>query len=91
MVELGNMEEELNRRLGRQAARNCDYIIIVGANRSFGIQDGAKRAGYDVNKIYVAKDIKDAFAKADELADTRPDQREPMYLLLENDLTDNYL
>lgn len=91
MVELGSMEDELNRRLGRQAAKYCDYIIIVGANRSFGIQDGAKRGGFDLNKIYVAKDIKDAFAKADELADARPDQRQPMYLLLENDLTDNYL
>ncbi|MEA4892814.1 MAG: UDP-N-acetylmuramoyl-tripeptide--D-alanyl-D-alanine ligase [Peptococcaceae bacterium] len=91
MVELGNMEDELNRRLGRQAAKNCDYIIIVGANRSFGIQDGAKRAGFDVNKIYVAKDIRDALDKADQLADSRPDRREPMYLLLENDLTDNYL
>jgi UDP-N-acetylmuramoyl-tripeptide--D-alanyl-D-alanine ligase len=90
MVELGEQEEELNRRLGRQAAKYCDFIIVVGRSRSFPILDGARRAGFDEDALYTAADIQAALAKADQLAAELEPEEGPMYVLLENDLPDNY-
>jgi UDP-N-acetylmuramoyl-tripeptide--D-alanyl-D-alanine ligase len=91
MVELGEKEEELNRRLGRQAARHCDFIIIVGKNRAGAIEDGARLAGYNLSNLYVAADIQDALRQADRLAGDLEQEEGPMTVLLENDLPDNYL
>ena len=91
MVELGTKEEDLNRQFGRQAAKYCDYLILVGANRAAPIKKGAKHAGFSEDKIYVAKDIYDALSMADTLAATLGADEGPMYVLLENDLPDNYL
>ncbi|MDR0469173.1 MAG: UDP-N-acetylmuramoyl-tripeptide--D-alanyl-D-alanine ligase [Peptococcaceae bacterium] len=91
MVELGDHEEELNRQLGRQAAGHCDYIIIVGENRSFAIKGGALQEGYDEGAIYIAKDIQDALRKADALSIDPGRKAGPMTVLLENDLPDNFL
>ena len=91
IVELGEQEEEANRTLGAQAAQNCDYIIFVGRNRSFPLEEGAKQAGFNRYKIYVAEDIRDALAKADQLADQLGEGEGPMTVLLENDLPDQFL
>lgn len=91
MVELGDQEEEMNRRLGRHAARYCDFIIIVGQNRSPAIMDGARRAGYNESNIYVADHIHDALEKADQLSRDLTEEEGPMTVLLENDLPDNFL
>jgi UDP-N-acetylmuramoyl-tripeptide--D-alanyl-D-alanine ligase len=91
MVELGDHEEALNRQLGRQAATHCDFIIIVGENRSYAIRDGALSEGYSKGAIYIAGDIQDALRKADSLAADPRRKAGPMTVLLENDLPDNYL
>ena len=91
MVELGDVEDEMNRRLGIQAAGCCDFIIIVGKNRSAAIVDGAGGVGFDERKIYVAEDIRDAMAKAKSLAMDPGRDQGPVTVLLENDLPDNYL
>jgi len=91
MVELGEKEESLNREFGFQAARHCDYIILVGYNRAKPIKEGALKAGFSEDNIYTAKDIYDALKMADTLADGLKPEEGPMVVLLENDLPDNYL
>ena len=86
MVELGEKEYELNEKFGMQAAEVCDFCIAVGERQAVPIKSGLLKAGYPEDKIYVAKDLKDALAKADTL---KTDGKKKI-ILLENDLPDNY-
>lgn len=86
MVELGEKEYELNEKFGMQAAEVCDFCIAVGERQAVPIKAGLLKAGYPEDKIYVAKDLKDALAKADTL---KTDGKKKI-ILLENDLPDNY-
>ena len=45
MVELGEEEEALNERFGRQAGAVCDHVILVGPERTKPIGQGAPRRG----------------------------------------------
>ncbi|MCL1848754.1 MAG: UDP-N-acetylmuramoyl-tripeptide--D-alanyl-D-alanine ligase [Clostridiales bacterium] len=90
LVELGEREEEANYTLGEQAAAHCDYLIFVGQNRSKPLIEGAVESGFDEEQIYVAEDIHDALAKAEELAGRLAPDAGPMTVLLENDLPDNF-
>lgn len=86
MVELGEKEYELNEKFGMQAAQVCDFCIAVGERQAVPIKAGLLKAGYPEDKIYVAKDLKDALAKADNLKTGGKKK----IILLENDLPDNY-
>lgn len=86
MIELGDMEDELNREFGINAASVCDYIALVGKKQTQAIYDGLISAGYDTSKIYVAESLNDAMAKVYAL--TTGEKRK--IILLENDLPDNY-
>lgn len=85
MVELGSEEERLNREFGTEAAAVCDFVILVGERQTRPILAGLRDAGYDEDRIYVAKDLGDAMAKVYALKTDRPKA-----VLLENDLPDNY-
>lgn len=91
LVELGLAEAAYNRTLGIQAAAHCDFLILVGPNRALPIQDGALAAGFDPEKIYVARDIYDGLKMVEALVKTLETDEGPMYVLLENDLPDNFL
>lgn len=84
MVELGEKQAELNRAFGAYAAKVCDYVILVGSRPD--ILDGLLSENYDPEKIYTAKDIQDALAKAYQ----RDPNGQEKIILLENDLPDNY-
>lgn len=86
MIELGEKEYELNKSFGTQAAAVCDYVIAVGERQAVPIVDGLKSADYPSEKTYVAKDLKDALAKARSI----DSQGKKKIILLENDLPDNY-
>lgn len=86
MIELGEREYELNKGFGIQAAAVCDYCIAVGERQAVPIVDGLNEAGYPKERIYVAKDLKDALAKAESL---KTGEKKKI-ILLENDLPDNY-
>ncbi|GHV34165.1 Mur ligase [Synergistales bacterium] len=89
MVELGEKEDELNRRFGAQAAEVCDFVILVGegrANRIKSIFAGLRDAGYEAEKIFVSESLSLAFEKIN-LIDAG---RYAKIVLLENDLPDNY-
>lgn len=86
MVELGAMEDRLNREFGRQAAGVCDCVILVGERQTASIREGLRDGGIADEKVHVVDTIEQAFAvvHAVPAADKRK------IVLLENDLPDNY-
>lgn len=85
MVELGAKQEELNFEFGQEAAKACDYIVLVGKKQTVPIYNGIKSAGYDMNNVYAADSLNEALAKVREY---KTDKKK--IVLLENDLPDNY-
>lgn len=86
MIELGEKEEELNASLGANAAKVCDYIVAVGERQAKPIVKGAKDAGFDENRIHVAK----TFTAAMEFVNSINAEGKKKVVLLENDLPDNF-
>ena len=86
MVELGEMEDELNEKFGTYAAPCCDYILLVGKKRTEPIRKGAISAGFDEAKCKTFDGLEDAMAYAYSIKD-----QGHKYILLENDLPDNYV
>ena len=85
MVELGADEYEYNRKFGTYAADCCDYILLVGRKHTEPILTGALSKGFPEKKIEVFDKVKDAINFAYAIKG-----EEHKYILLENDLPDNY-
>ena len=86
MIELGEKSDELNAKLGENAAAVCDFIVAVGERQAKPIVSGAKAAGFDESKIYVAKTFNDAMAFVNSINSNGKKK----VVLLENDLPDNF-
>lgn len=86
MVELGEKQEECNFEFGKNAAKVCDYVVLVGKKQTESIKKGLEEENYPVNKLFVADNINEALAKAYSV-NTHEQKR---VILLENDLPDNY-
>lgn len=84
MVELGDREEEEHRRMGRAAARVCDFVILVGSARTRAIAKGLRDAGFSPERLQVALDLADASRRLQTVV--RPGD----VVLFENDLPDTY-
>lgn len=85
IVELGDKSEELNSKLGEQAAESSDFVILVGAKQAVPILKGLQKKHYPKDKIYTAKNLTDAISKMNSIMDSNS------VVLIENDLPDNYL
>ena len=85
MVELGEQEYEYNRLFGTYAADCCDYILLVGRKRSEPIREGVLSKGFDESRCLVYDKLEDAVQYAYGIKG-----QEHKYILLENDLPDNY-
>jgi UDP-N-acetylmuramoyl-tripeptide--D-alanyl-D-alanine ligase len=85
MVELCAKQKELNFEFGKEAAKSCDYIVLVGKAQTEPIYNGIKDAGYDMNNVYVADGLNDALTN---VMAHQTDKKK--VVLLENDLPDNY-
>ncbi|MBE6870605.1 MAG: UDP-N-acetylmuramoyl-tripeptide--D-alanyl-D-alanine ligase [Ruminococcaceae bacterium] len=85
MVELGDMQDELNREFGKYASQKCDYAVLVGEKQTKAIYKGLCDGGFDVKKIIVAQSLNDAMARVQALP---TDSYKAV--LLENDLPDNF-
>ncbi len=85
MVELGEKEDEYNKEFGAQAAKAADYIILVGAEHTRPIKEGAIEAGFSEDRIFVKDTIDEAIILMNEI-----DAGKQKVILLENDLPDNY-
>ena len=84
LVELGLEEKATNRAFGREIAKVCDLVILIGKIRSMPIKEGLLEAGYCEENILVYNSLSDAkrdFKKFLTAHDV---------LLLENDLPDDY-
>lgn len=85
MVELGEKEEEYNFKFGTYAADCCDYILLVGKKRAQPILEGARSKGFPREKCLVYDKLEEAMAYAYSIKG-----QGHKYILLENDLPDNY-
>ena len=84
MVELGDMEEDENRKIGQVMADVLDLAILVGKKRTLPIYEGLKDKNFDEEKIYRVSSLNEAtevLAKISMPGDV---------VLFENDLPDNY-
>lgn len=84
MVELGELEEQLNRRFGEQAAAVCDLVVLVGRRRTQPIHDGLVAAGMDAEQVHVVADLAEATGLLGRI------RRPGDVILFENDLPDTY-
>lgn len=84
MVELGDSEQELNRRFGEQAGAVCDIAVLVGPTRTRPIREGLLAGGMQESAIHVVCDIVQATALLGGLT------RAGDVVLFENDLPDTY-
>ena len=85
IVELGDKAYEINKKLGKEATKHSDFIILVGEKQAGPLLDGVKEAKYPESQTMVAKNLDEAIKKMYELMDS------DTVVLLENDLPDNYL
>lgn len=85
LVELGDQEYKYNYKLGQQAAKYCDKIILVGEQRSVPLRKGALDAGFAAENLFVVPAFQAAMTLLQGMCDANT------AVLLENDLPDNYL
>jgi UDP-N-acetylmuramoyl-tripeptide--D-alanyl-D-alanine ligase len=84
MVELGPLEAQLNEELGAKAAGVCDYVVLVGVERTKPLVAGLQRMNFPSEKVRVVRDLKGATLVLPTIVavgDT---------VLFENDLPDQY-
>ncbi len=85
MVELGEQEKEYNYKFGTYAADCCDYILLVGRKYTEPIREGVLSKGFPEEKCLVYEKLEDAVSYAYAIKG-----QGHKYILLENDLPDNY-
>ncbi|HLG51736.1 MAG TPA: UDP-N-acetylmuramoyl-tripeptide--D-alanyl-D-alanine ligase [Chloroflexota bacterium] len=84
MVELADFQDQAHRDLGRQAARVCDGVILVGPRQTRAIAEGLLEAGFDQDRLIVVRDLAEATERLKTLL--APGD----VVLFENDLPDTY-
>ena len=86
MIELGSREYELNLELGRQIAKVCDEVILVGEHQTKPIQEGLQLEDYPEKKIHIINNVVIAY----QLLQQMKESGKNLYALFENDLPDQY-
>ena len=86
MIELGSRQDACHHEFGVDAASVCDFVVLVGEERTRSIHKGLVDSGFPPERVYVVPGIKEAMDKAHAL---RSDAGRKI-ILLENDLPDNY-
>lgn len=84
LIELGEIEYEQNRLLGLRAAKVCDYVLLVGPQRTRPIAEGLEQAGFPAERLAVFSSLDEATARLQSIL--KPGD----VVLFENDLTDIY-
>ena len=85
MVELGEEEDEYNFKYGTYAAECCDYILLVGKKHTPPIKEGALSKGFKEERCLVFDRFEEALSYAYAIKG-----QGHKYILLGNDLPDNY-
>ncbi len=84
MIELADLQDAAHREFGRQAARVCDGIILIGPRQTRAIAEGLAEAGFPDQRLIVARSLDEATVHLRGLLQ-RGDA-----VLFENDLPDQY-
>lgn len=85
MIELGEKQYEENQEAGKQAAKICDLVLVVGGTNKDALVDGLKAGGLEESKL------KEFPLMADALSYLATDYLESGdVMLIENDLPDLY-
>ena len=82
MIELGQKQEYYNKEFGKQIAKVCDIVILVGKKQTKPIYDGLVESNYKKENIHVIDDVKKGFEIINKVKDNNT------FVLLENDLPD---
>lgn len=82
MIELGSEQYNLNFEFGKNIAKVCDEVILIGKEQTKPIYDGLIQEKFNTKHIHILNDVKEAFPLINSLADKET------YALLENDLPD---
>ncbi len=85
MIELGEKQAELNREFGVNCTKVCDYIFLVGERIADDVYEGASSTDFDKEKLLRFDKVEDAVEYARILESDKK-----KFVLLENDLPDNY-
>ncbi len=85
MIELGDKQKQLNMEFGINCASVCDYILLVGGRIADEVYEGVMTTSFDKEKLLRFDKVEEAVAFARAL---HSEKRK--YVLLENDLPDNY-
>ncbi len=85
MVELGDKEAEYNRDFGKYACDKCDYVFLVGTRITKSIKDGLLSCGFPEERCITFGKVTEAINYAYGI-----EEGKKKYVLLENDLPDNY-
>jgi UDP-N-acetylmuramoyl-tripeptide--D-alanyl-D-alanine ligase len=84
MVELGDREEEEHLRMGALAAEVCDYVILVGIERTRALATGLRERGFPTDHLATVKNLDEATRHLQTVV--KPGD----VVLFENDLPDTY-
>jgi UDP-N-acetylmuramoyl-tripeptide--D-alanyl-D-alanine ligase len=84
MVELGELEEEENKKFGENIAHVCDVAILVGKKRTTPIYKGLKNKEFNEDNLYVVNSLNEATEVLKTLTKVND------VVLFENDLPDTY-
>jgi UDP-N-acetylmuramoyl-tripeptide--D-alanyl-D-alanine ligase len=84
MIELGPLEAHLNEELGAKAAEVCDYVVLVGVERTKPLVAGLQSKNFPSQKIRVVRDLKGATIVLPTIVGVGDT------VLFENDLPDLY-
>ncbi len=84
MIELGEMEEPANREFGVNMGKVCDYVILVGENRTIPIYEGLMESNFNKDNIFIVSNLNEATTQLGRITKAGD------VVLFENDLPDNY-
>lgn len=83
LVELGNLEDKVHKKLGREAKDIFDYIVLVGNNSR--TQSFFSGLGKKIPAVFIEDNRKSYLQKISELINSSYD-----WVFMENDLTEDY-
>lgn len=84
MIELGEDENKENRTFGKNIAKICDYVILIGKNRTKPIYEGIMEEGFSKDKIFVVNNLDEATNALQGFVKPKD------AVLFENDLPDTF-
>lgn len=84
IVELGDIEQEENKKFGQAMAKVADYVIIVNKVHQESIKEGLIMEGFDESKIILSDTLQDANNSFKNII------KKGDVILFENDLPDSY-